>query len=113
MANFKKIRRGASTNATSLVLIRSKPLISDPRELATILTFSLRSLFGEVEHHSCLLEVLLHPEDNNVDGATLSVKCPTESVPAVRAALTMVSVPVYLSSTIYRFDVVKVGRVEG
>jgi RNase P/RNase MRP subunit POP5 len=112
MTKFKKNRRGVSTNATSLVLIRSTPLISDPRELATILTFSLRSLFGEVEHHSCLLEVLLHPEDN-VDGATLSVKCPTESVPAVRAALTMVSVPVYLSSTIYRFDVVKVGRVEG
>lgn len=112
MAKFKKNRRGASTNATSLVLIRSKPLISDPRELATILTFSLRSLFGEVEHHSCSLEVMLHAEDN-VDGATLSVKCPTESVPAVRAALTMVSVPVYLSSTIYLFDVVKVGRVEG
>jgi hypothetical protein len=50
-------------------------------------------------------------DDSTSSEALLLVKCPTESVAAVRAALTMVTPPSYLASTVYRFDVVEVQRI--
>jgi RNase P/RNase MRP subunit POP5 len=94
-----------AVSETSWVVVEATPQVKDPRELFTILTSSLRSLFGDLEPHSCRLTV-----DRADDSQTaLVVKCPTESVAAVRASLTMVTPPPYLSATLYRFDVLKVG----
>jgi RNase P/RNase MRP subunit POP5 len=91
---------------TSWVVVEATPQVKDPRELCTILTSSLRSLFGDLEPHSSQLTV-----DRADDSQTaLVVKCPTESVAAVRASLTLVTPPPYLSATLYRFDVLKVGN---
>ncbi len=91
------------------MIVRTQPKIQDPRELKTILTFSLRNLWGDLEPHSCMLDV--QKDDSTSSEALLLVKCPTESVAAVRAALTMVTPPSYLASTVYRFDVVEVQRI--
>jgi hypothetical protein len=88
------------TASYSNVLVRTEPVITDPREMQTILLFSLRALWGTLEPHSCQLSVSL------VDGLQ-RVTCRTDSVAAVRAALTLVTPPPYLESTIYRFDVLQ------
>jgi RNase P/RNase MRP subunit POP5 len=85
------------------LLVQSSPAVQDPRELHTILIFSLRSLFGECEPHSCLVEVL-----ECVGGGKAIIKCPLSSVDSVRAALTLCTPPQYLQSSIYRFDVLQI-----
>jgi RNase P/RNase MRP subunit POP5 len=85
--------------------VRSEPRVEDPRELQTILTFSLKSLWGDLEAHSCALQIEKRAEGKEI---LLIVRCLTESVGAVRAALTLVSPPPYLESNLYRFDVVDV-----
>jgi RNase P/RNase MRP subunit POP5 len=92
----------------SVVTVQTTPAVTDPRELVTILTFSLRDLFGDLESHSCRLEVSVAEDSSH---RTLDIICLTDSVPAVRAALTMVTPPGYLSSTVYRFDVMKVNKL--
>lgn len=81
--------------------VQSEPHIEDPRELQTILTFSLRSLWGDLEGHSCALQVT---KEKNF----MNIRCRKDSLESVRAALTLVSPPPYLESTIYRFDVIAV-----
>ena len=127
--NKKKRKRSPprQISNTSLLFVEAKPPIKDPREFLTILTSSLRSLFGELEYHSCQLQVvirkgnvvLVEGNDRGSGSATaepsskmmvMTVTCPTESVAAVRAALTMVTPPPYLSDSVYRFDVVKVEK---
>jgi RNase P/RNase MRP subunit POP5 len=97
------------TQKWSRIAVRTQPKIQDPREMKTILTFSLRALWGDLEPHSCVVDV--QNDDSTSSEALLLVKCPTESVAAVRAALTMVTTPSYLASTVYRFDVVEVKRI--
>ena len=80
------------------MLIQSSPPVSDPRELHTILMFSLRSLFGECELHGCVVSVL------ETCGEKAVLQCPDSNVDFVRAALTLCSPPVYLQTTIYQFD---------
>ena len=95
-------------NGWSRLTVKSLPPIQDPRELNTILTHSLRSLYGDFESHSCLIEVN-RGEDNN---DSMIVKCPDESVSEVRAALTLITLPEYMSTTTaesrYRLDVIAV-----
>lgn len=81
--------------------MKSEPHVDDPKELQTILLFSLKSLWGDLEPHSCMLQV-------EKKGTVLVVRCPSESVAAVRAALTLVTPPPYLESTLYRFDVAEI-----
>jgi RNase P/RNase MRP subunit POP5 len=97
---------GAQSQKWSRIAVQTKPAIQDPREMKTILTFSLRHLWGDLELHSCTLDV--QSESSSNDSGVLLVKCPTESVAAVRAALTMVTPPPYLQSTVYRFDVMDI-----
>ena len=87
----------------SLLTIQCEPDIEDPREFQTILTSSLKSLWGDLEPHSCSLQV--YKKNKNKQ---LIVRCLKESVDQVRAALTLVTPPPYLDSNIYRFDVVEV-----
>ena len=89
-----------NANRSSL-WVTSEPTVTDPREMATILTSSLRSLFGESEPHSCLVQV-------EPDNGSMRISCPRESTPYIRSALTMVTPPPYLLDNLYRFDVVKV-----
>jgi RNase P/RNase MRP subunit POP5 len=88
----------------SYILIEGKPIVSDPRELQTIVQFSLRSLFGEFEQHSVGMQVV----ENS--GRQAIIKCQTNSVAFIRAALTCCTPPTYLESTHYRFDVLQISQ---
>lgn len=98
----------AKSQQWSSIVVQTKPVIHDPREMKTILTFSLRDLWGDLEPHSCMLDV---QKDANKGSLLLQIKCPPDSVAAVRAALTMVTPPSYLRSTVYQFDVVDIQLV--
>jgi hypothetical protein len=99
--------RNPYINERSVLLVRSSPVIKDPKELHTILVFSLRHLWGDLESHSC--DVLVRKRRNDLaNDASLAVHCRSESVPAIRAALTMVTTPPYLDDTLYRFDVLEI-----
>jgi RNase P/RNase MRP subunit POP5 len=97
-----------------LLFVKMTPVIIDVKEMTTILTCSLRSLFGELEHHSSRIKVSVVTDNDNDDKdahqskADLIVLCPAESTEAVQAALTMVSPPTYLEDTINQFDVVAI-----
>lgn len=106
-------------NEVSVLIVRSLPVIDDPKELHTILVFSLRHLWGDLESHSCDLKVRKHCTTTNETDASplqpetlLAVQCRSESVSAVRAALTFVTPPSYLNDTLYRFDVLDVQNDE-
>lgn len=94
--------------------ISSKPLIKDPRELQTILTTSLRALWGNWESYSTQIRV--ESAQGNDDGDNdyepdnppmLLVTCPAEYAPKIQAALALVTPPPYLEETLYCLDVVK------
>ena len=87
------------------MIIRSEPRVEDPREMHTILSFSLKDLWGDWEPHSCVLKIESARQDDEV---LMNLRCLTDSVGAIRAALTLVSPPSYLSSNLYRFDVLEV-----
>lgn len=96
----------------SLIWVRTAPVVDDPRELQTILTFSLRSLWGDLESHSCDLTVEIAPIGDQGaatnGGALLVVRCRSDSVDAVRSSLTLVTPPPYLEGTVYQFDVIAI-----
>jgi RNase P/RNase MRP subunit POP5 len=93
--------KSGDKHATCQLAIRVAPVLEDAREVNTILTSSLRALFGELEPHSCTVRV-----KKSASEASFFIDCPMDSVAAVRSALSMVTPPAYLSSTIYRFDVI-------
>jgi RNase P/RNase MRP subunit POP5 len=86
-----------------------KGRVDDPRELATILQYSLRDLFGDLEPHSCQLDVVSDNQSGN-NGRFL-VTCLEESAQAMRGALTWVTPPPYIETNIYRFDVLSVTKL--
>jgi len=110
----------------SEIYVAATPPLTDPKELMTILTFSLRDLFGDFEPHSCLCQVRagVATTTSTADKATttitaaaatatttrnrLIITCPTDSVREVRAALTFVTPPSYISTSQYRLDVIEV-----
>lgn len=92
----------AKAQQWSIIHVETTPPMADPKELTTILTFSLRDLFGDFEPHSCLLEISQGSE------GIMAVKCPTDSVKQVRSALTLVTPPSYIDTSHYRFDVVNI-----
>jgi hypothetical protein len=97
------------------LLVRTCPQVNDPREMQTILTCSLRSLWGDLEPHSGGMRVEqagpdhCDPTTATMGGSNLSllvVKCRPESEEAIKAALTWATLPPYMQDTVYRFDVV-------
>lgn len=50
---------------TTRLIVRSTPPIFDPRELETILRFSLKNLFGELEPHSDTFTVVTLPKNHD------------------------------------------------
>ena len=85
------------------MIVDTTPKIRDARELQTILTTSLRALWGNLERYSASLQVALVSSD---DDDKLCVTCPEAHVSQVQAALTCVTLPPYLQDTLYRLDVV-------
>lgn len=88
----------------SLIRFRVSPSITDPKVLQTLITHSLRSLYGEFNRHE--IEVLQFTPvsgcggtNNGNDGTDSSNSCEatlktkTTSVGYVSAALTMTSMP--------------------
>ena len=81
--------------ATMLVSVqaqgrRKSKLTIDASLLATILTLSLRELFGDLESHSYGMSV------DDDDEKFFRVSCPKQSQTQVRAALTMPTIPSFL-----------------
>lgn len=108
-----------NVRTTSQLLVRcTSPVIHDPKELHTLVLFSLRHLFGDFESHSFgmiveygnIEEDVIDTNDfDNVDGTNIfSIRCTTESVPAIRASLTIVTPPPFLEDKLYQIDVLKV-----
>jgi hypothetical protein len=91
-------------DATCELAIQATPTIQDARELNTILVSSIRALFGELEPYSCQVKVKKSEKESD----EFVVECPSDSVAAVRSALSMTTPPAYLNSTIYRLDVLRV-----
>ena len=101
---------GMSTESVSQAVIRTTPAITDPRELDTIITSSLRSLFGDCQPHSCSVKECRPCSDRPTQGHEsyeAIIECPESSMEHVRAALTFSSTPSYLEGSIYRLDFIQ------
>jgi len=98
---------------TTSLWVRTLPRIDDVGEMKTILLFSLRSLWGDLEPYSCDIVVRKAPQDHPLNAehsksGVLIVECPSTSSKQVRAALTLVSPPPYLEDTLFQFDVIDI-----
>lgn len=101
-------------SSTSL-WVRTFPRIDDVGEMKTILLFSLRGLWGNLEPYSGEVIIRKPPEDHPLNFedsrcGILIVDCPSTSAKQVRAALTLVSPPPYLDETVFQFDVIDVPK---
>jgi len=93
------------------VHVLATPCVIDPRELQTIIETSLRNLFGDCHPHRGF-KVIHCRSISKTSGKTNEavVRCPEESTPSIRAALTFVTTPPHLRDTMYRFDCIGVGK---
>ena len=96
-----------SKSATAHLWVDATPPIRDARELQTLLTTSLRALWGNLERYSATLQVE-RPSQGQGDDDCLVVSCPRTHAPYIQAALTCVTPPPYLEDTLYRLDVVEI-----
>lgn len=94
--------------SSSCLLVRTTPVITDPAEMKTILHFSLRGLWGDLETFSTDIVVRDCRVHAGKERGLLIVECPSKTVDQVRAALTFVSPPPYMDDTVFQFDVVDV-----
>jgi RNase P/RNase MRP subunit POP5 len=97
--------------ATAHLRVRSRPAVTDPKEFETILRFSIRHIFGDLERISHDVIATKGDDDDhtdNKDTAVMMVQCNAASLGQVRAALTVVTPPPYLKDTLYSFDVLDV-----
>eukprot|EP00977_Amphora_coffeiformis_P003920 scaffold779_cov165-Amphora_coffeaeformis.AAC.6 len=96
------------------MLVDTTPRIRDARELQTILTTSLRALWGNLECYSASVRVVAvkgsDDDDDDDDDDQLCVVCPAAHAPKIQAALTCVTLPPYLQEdgTLYRLDVARI-----
>ena len=104
---------------SSYALVHTTPAIKDPKELNTIISTSLRSMFGDCQSHAIDLLVLgcrpcsakYNRSNSKRNSYEAIIKCQTKSLPYVRAALTFPSPPVYLSDTLYCIDFVETAAI--
>lgn len=119
LCSSRTIQHSATTS--KLVVRCTSPVLHDPKELHTVLVFSLRHLFGDFESHS--YGMIVETYNNEDDAANIKlasntsssdstnylvIRCCTESVPAVRASLTIVTPPPYLEDALYQLDVINI-----
>jgi RNase P/RNase MRP subunit POP5 len=87
-------------------LIKTYPAVKDPRELQTIITNSLRSMFGDC--HSHIFHVVeCRPLKGDTDSYVAIIQTPSSSLNYVRASLCFVQPPSHLQDNIYRFDFIE------
>jgi RNase P/RNase MRP subunit POP5 len=114
----------SNVNPTSKLIVRCvSPRMNDPKELHTLILFSLRHLYGDFESHSYGMTVdfykmeedracndIKHAVDKrrNDEELYFVIRCGTESVSAIRASLTIVTPPAFAEDTLYQFDVIKI-----
>lgn len=106
----------------AVIWVATTPPIQDPREMQTILTTSLRALWGNLEGYSSTLSVRT-PESSGAvllktsqsiattdakRNGLLCVSCPAQDTAFIQAALTMITAPPYLEDTLYCFDVIDI-----
>lgn len=102
---------------TAKLTIRTTPAIMDPRQLDSVITASLRALFGDCQPYSCELRVLeCRPCPSSGGSSSKSssslnsnsydavLECPVLSVDYIRAALTFSTTPQFLDGEMYRID---------
>jgi RNase P/RNase MRP subunit POP5 len=90
--------------------LRANPPIEDPKEVHTILLFSLRKLWGELENHSRnVVSFERHPYGHPGEFVLL---CTQSSLAEIRAALVLVTPPSYLADQLYTIDVISVEEVD-
>lgn len=83
------------------LLVRPKPQLTDPKELQSILIFSLKDLWGEFEPYSYSTTIT-----GTQTKGLFTIKCQSVHVAAVRAALTLSTRPPFLQDTqLFRFDI--------
>lgn len=119
-------RSRSKFDAKSKLILRCvSPIIHDPKELHTLVLFSLRHLFGDLESHSYNMIVEFFDiyenkadadadlryaidlcKDNDVP--LFAIRCCAESVSAIRASLTIVTPPPFLEDALYQFDVIHI-----
>lgn len=108
------------------ILIRTTPPIKDPKELDSIITASLRSLYGDYQPYSCGLRVVecrkcspafaitgYTQEQEAKQSYDAVLECPSSSEKYIRAALTFSSIPPFLEGTVYRLDFLESKCVPG
>lgn len=82
----------------------------DARELNTIIMSSIYALFGDAQGENYCYG--LKVENDPKSPSSFVLQCPEESVAYIRSALVMVTPPNYLSSIVYRFDVLDISRLD-
>jgi len=115
-----------NTSHLKSILIRTTPPIKDPKELDSIITASLRSLYGDYEPYSCGLRVVecrkcsplfaitgYSQEREAKQSYDAILECPSSSEKYVRAALTFSSTPHFLEGTVYRLDFLESKSIQG
>jgi hypothetical protein len=96
--------------STSLIRVRTSPIVNDPKELSTILLLSLKELWGEFESHSHHIRVYSDSNGENKEDSAFNIECASDSVEPVRAALTWPTLPAYMDESMYRFDTISVSK---
>lgn len=86
----------------SFLLVHCNPAVSDPRELETVISVSLKHIFGALD--ATTAEVL------ETRAEVALIKCASSSAPNVRAALTLYTLPPYLQDQgrKFQFDVLEI-----
>lgn len=97
--------------------IRSTPAIKEERMLESIISSSLRSLFGDCEPYSCVLNVVQCTSPQKKDMASDSydaiIECPSSDEEFVRAAFTFPTIPKFLGDgEFYRLDVISSEKIK-
>lgn len=97
--------------------IRSTPAINEERMLESIISSSLRSLFGDCEPYSCALNVVQctspPQKDMESDSYDAIIECPASDEEFVRAALTFPTIPKFLGDgEFYRLDVIHSEKIK-
>ena len=101
---------------TKVALIRTSPAISDPKELTTIISTSVRAAFGDCQAHTVGVRILdcrtataaARRRRNTINTSETILQCPDDALPYIRAALTLPSPPSYFQGSIYTFDFLKI-----
>ena len=87
------VTRSSKLYNDSFMRLRITPSISDVRLLQTLITHTLRSVYGEVNRHRVDILGCVQCEDRNARSSEAIVRTRADSVSYVAAAMTMAAIP--------------------